>query len=444
MAVNYDRRLCAIVIKDKEKLAQSLRDIDPKILYKPYKQIYTLIRFYYEKHKSTPSFEILEEKIQQNKSKIFPPKTNPEDIILSIRTEMEMSSVKDYESVVEELKTRASQDCLKEGLPEIIKNARDSDIKSALEKLNEVAASVGKLISQSTIQRSDNHDYIDKAIARYKNTKENPDIAWGIQTGFTELDNNTKGMKAGEMLVVAGRHGTGKSIWLLNAGVNIFKAGHSVILFSLEMPEEQYWSRFISCYTGLSIESIETGTLTSQQEEILMKALAEIKARPNKFTIVDVPQTTVPMIAAEIDLLGDSKPDIVLVDYLGIVKATDSKLKDHEAQAQVVEDLRKLGRTLKIPILTAAQLNREPGAGKKKSKSSERLSRSDNIGATADVVIMIEEIDTDDLLKRTTDRIKLTVVKNRKGKSPFVLEVRRNFAAMRFENWDPGAIFSED
>lgn len=442
MAINYDRRFCAIILKDKESLAMALREVEPKMLQKPYQHIYSLIKFYYEKHKKIPTFEILEEKIKEKKDKIFDKRTDPDDVILSIRSEIALCDVADYEAVRDEIKIKASQDTIREDLPKVVTQIKDKDIKSAYGSLSDLLAKLSKNISESYIQRSDNHTYIEKAREKYNKIKACPETAWGLRTGYTELDKNTKGMKAGEMLIVAGRHGTGKSIWLLNAGINMFKEGANVVLFSLEMPEEQYWSRFLACYTGLPVEAIETGTLTPQQEEVFEKGLKEIYERPNKFTIIDVPQTTIPMMAAEMDLVG--KPDVILVDYLGIVKATNDKLKDNEAQAQVVEDLRRLGRVMRIPILTAAQLNREPGAGKKKTKDSSRLSRSDTLGATADVIIMIEEVDTEDLLKRMSDKLKLVVVKNRKGKSPFTFEARRNFAAMRFENWDPGAVFSDD
>ena len=306
--------------------------------------------------------------------------------------------------------------------------------------MQQAVNSIKKTLTSGEIAHSSNHDYIDDVLDRYAKTEKSPDVAWGIRTGFHKLDQATFGMKSGEMLVVAARHGNGKSVWLLSAAINVFKQGYNVAYVSLEMPTEQMWIRAVACYCGLPINAITEATLSPEQKIQFEAGMKDFKAAKNRFEIIDAPHITVPTIASEMDtIIKEYKPDVLIVDYLGITKPSQAGLQDNLAQASVVEELRALARQKKIPILTAAQLNREPGKGKSKTKGTDRLSRSDVIGATVDVVVQIEEVDPEEAITRLSDKVKIFVVKNRKGPAPFVFEVRKNFACAQFLDWDPGS-----
>lgn len=220
-------------------------------------------------------------------------------------------------------------------------------------------------------------------------------------------------------------------------GINAFKERLNIVYISLEMPTEQMWGRVVACYAGLPINNITAATLTDEQKRKYFEALQELQNSENRFEVIDSPGLTVSSIGSEIDsMIEKYKPDIVIVDYLGIVRPSEKGLQDNLAQAAVVEELRELARVWNIPILTAVQLNRESGKSKSKTKGTERLSRSDVIGATADVVLQIEEVDAEDAITKLSDRTTIYVTKNRKGQAPFGFDVRKNFACSQFLDWD--------
>src|SRR5579871_3458002 len=68
----------------------------------------------------------------------------------------------------------------------------------------------------------------------------------GVPSGFTDLDRLTSGFKAGELVVVAGRPGMGKTSFLLNVALHI-AMDHKVpiAMFSLEMSKEQLVERLL-------------------------------------------------------------------------------------------------------------------------------------------------------------------------------------------------------
>src|SRR5690606_35825027 len=103
----------------------------------------------------------------------------------------------------------------------------------------------------------------------------------GVPTGFTELDRRIAGMHAGDLYIVAGRPGMGKTAFVLNLAVNVAKPrrvelpegadpfsepaaeepGFGVAFFSLEMPREQLASRMLAGEARVDVSRIRSGDI---------------------------------------------------------------------------------------------------------------------------------------------------------------------------------------
>lgn len=225
-------------------------------------------------------------------------------------------------------------------------------------------------------------------------------------------------------------HNSGKSICLVNIAKRMFMDGKNVLLFSLEMPFEQYEDRFMSCYAKLNAKRMLLGALTAQEEETLGKSWEQVGTAQNQLEIIDFPQVNAFRIESELTRALDKfTPDCVIIDYLGIMKPNDKgSIADWEAQGRIAEEVRQVGRIYKVPIISAVQLNRS----KDKSADTDRLSRSDIIGQTADAIVMLNDRKADD--NELSDQMKLTVIKNRKGESAFEFEMYKNFETITIEN----------
>lgn len=415
------------------------RDIDSAYFVDHYSRIYKVLDSYFKRHKKLPSFDFFEESLYKNRAKIFPDlsSTDADAEIISFRAESTFVEITDLEFLIDELKQRYIFSIAQKEFPQVIEDLKKGYSKKGTEKLQEIVNTMNKATTKESIQHSTNHEYIDVAIEKYNETKSNPVKAWGIKLGFKVLDMATFGIKKGEMFIIGGRHGAGKSVFLLSAALNAFRAGKNVVYVSLEMPTEQMWDRVAAAWCGLPISEIIGGTLSQENEAIYQAQMHILKNSANRFEVIDAPHVTVPTIAAELDLIvSDYQPDLLVVDYLGIVKPTDTKLQDNLAQASVVEDMRALARHRKIALFTAVQMNRDPGKAKQKGKTTERVSRSDTIGATADVIMLIDEVDAEDIEAKLSDKTKIFLAKNRKGPQP-TFEVRKDFNCTRFLDWDP-------
>jgi len=285
----------------------------------------------------------------------------------------------------------------------------------------------------------------DKFLADYKERSEHPEKAYGVRTGFDWLDQQTLGIHAGEMFLIGGRTGAGKSIFILNVGVNAFRSGKNVLIVSIEMPHDLYQQRFYSCYCDVPHNAIRAGTLTKEQYKMMADAIADIKneekTKKHYLHIADITSVTAFTVEAEVKKVTMKygvKPDLLIVDYLGIMKSIDNTKADWQAQLAIAEELRAIGRTRNIPILSAVQLNRD----KNKGKGTERIGRSDGIGATCDVFLQIEEKgeedDEDDGKKKLSldldDTVSIYVGKCRNGETDRTFQLYKKFANMIVKN----------
>lgn len=438
MNTELDKKLLSLLISDSALFADSLKDISADYFHPPYSNIYKILVKYFSRHKKIPSIDTIEEKLLKEKDKIFKNIENSEELILELRSTTAFVEKQDLEFLIEEIKNRKGYSSLEVNLPKAVELAKLGEVEKAAELLVTTGAQIKSTLTTQKIDHTSNHDHIDNLFNKYKETKEHPSKVWGIKTGFSKLDQATFGILPGELFIIAARPGCGKSMWLLSAAVNMFKQGYNIAYISIEMPRDQMWERTIANYCNLPISKIKEGTLSSEEEEMYFFELQKFKSAQNRFEIIDAPNVTVPTISIEIDnIIKEYQPDVLFVDYLGIIKPTEVKAQDNLAQAAVVEELRGLARLKKIPICTAVQLNRDPNKNSKsKTKGTERLARSDVISATADLIMQIEELDMDDELSKVSDKINIHIIKNRKGPFPLVFQVRKNFACAQFLDWE--------
>jgi archaellum biogenesis ATPase FlaH len=314
-----------------------------------------------------------------------------------------------------------------DSIPVLLKKG---DPYTAAKQLREAVIEIDQLTQKDPIIRVNMRDRWKDKLTEYESLKVDRKKAIGILSGLGPFDDVTRGIHPGEMFLFAGRPGTGKSIVLVNIAKNAFLNGKNVLLFSLEMPFGQYEDRFVSCYTKLNARRMMLAALTTEEEVRLAQAWEEIGTAPNQLQIIDFPEVNAFRLETELTRALDRfRPDLVVVDYLGIMKPNDKRsVADWESQGQIAEEVRQVGRIYKVPIVSAVQLNRS----KDKSADTDRLSRSDIIAQTADAIAMINDKGKDD--NELSDQMKFTIIKNRKGQSDLEFEMFKNFETMTIEN----------
>lgn len=285
--------------------------------------------------------------------------------------------------------------------------------------------------------------YADQFIKEYLEVEAHPEKAYGVLTGFDIIDQETYGMQPGELWLISGRHGSGKSVLLLNVAINAYRAGKKVLIFSLEMPLKQYMMRFNAGYNALPYKDLKGGKLNPAQFKVLKESnerMKEVAATGGAdLWIVDLTQANALTIEAEIRrgmAQCNFKPDLIVIDYIGIMQSVKEGTADWQEQGFVAEELRKLARDFNIPFVTASQLNRD-----KKATGTSGISRSDIIGATVDVFLKIEEKDEEEANDMTLldDSLWIFIGKCRDGQSQQSFQLYKDFSKMLVKNKDMGA-----
>ena len=99
-----------------------------------------------------------------------------------------------------------------------------------------------------TVRKADEPDQVDAAVARINSLIKNKGQMVGVPTGFAQLDELMGGLHPNEMIVIAGRPGTGKTSIALNIAERALFGSSPVptLIFSLEMLAEQLHQRIIA------------------------------------------------------------------------------------------------------------------------------------------------------------------------------------------------------
>lgn len=229
-----------------------------------------------------------------------------------------------------------------------------------------------------------------------------------IPTGWGFIDSKIGGglAKNGRALYLfLGPTNVGKSIFLGNVASNMASKGLTTVLISLEMPEMMYAKRISSHVSKIPINDIQS------QIPVLENFFKEnVDTRKRKLIIKEFPpkSITVNGIKSYLESLVKSgiKPEVLVIDYLGLIKASSGD-NSYEQGKAAAEELRALSYFFNMPVVSAIQTNREG----MENPSLDTVSESLGVAFTADVVWAIYQEEGDQEL----GIIKVSGIKNRLG-----------------------------
>lgn len=224
---------------------------------------------------------------------------------------------------------------------------------------------------------------------------ENDDAPPPVKSGLADLDRLIGGFRRDEFTVAAGRTSMGKSTGLTEFAMNGARAGHGVMLFSLEMSKAEVSARCLSSAVWnsknpIAYTDILNGSIADPWR--LREAAARLGELP--FRIDDQSGLTVSEIgvrarryAADLERKG-KRLDLIIVDHLGKVKASKRYAGDKTNETgEVSGALAELAKQLGCAVVAASQLNREVEKRAEKRPELSDLRNSGDIEQDAHVVM---------------------------------------------------------
>ncbi len=255
----------------------------------------------------------------------------------------------------------------------------------------------------------------------------------GVPTGFMDLDRLLGGLQPSDLLIVAGRPGSGKTAFMLSAAKNAAqKFKKHVAVFSLEMSSEQLVQRMIAQETGIDSQRLRTGKLNEDEWPLFTHAI-EVLGDTVIF-LDDTPALTPLQLRTKCRRLHlEFQLDLILVDYLQLMSSGVRSENRVQEVSYISRNLKVLARELNVPVLAAAQLSRAVEQRTDKEPVLSDLRESGSLEQDADIVMFIHrpELYEKDTLKQNVAQIK--IAKHRNGPVGTIELVFRSQIA-KFEN----------
>ena len=210
----------------------------------------------------------------------------------------------------------------------------------------------------------------------------------GLATGFPDLDRLTTGFHGGELIIIAGRPGMGKSSFGLSIAKNVAGDGNPVGFFSLEMSKEQLVLRLLSFISHIPLYDLRLGKLTEEQKEILEEATRILAQMP--IYIDDTPSLSLTDLRVKaLRMKKEKDVQLIIIDYLQLLRGIRKYSSRQEEVADISRSLKNLAKELDIPVIALAQLSRQVEQRGDKRPQLADLRESGSIEQDADTVIFL-------------------------------------------------------
>jgi replicative DNA helicase len=210
----------------------------------------------------------------------------------------------------------------------------------------------------------------------------------GLETGFKYLDQALLGFNEDDLIVLAGKPGTGKTLFsqaiCRHAAIKLKKP---VLFISMEMSRVQVYERFVSGEARVSPTVYRSGYMPEHEHKLTVSATKRIKQ--SNLHIVSRPALSLGQIKSICrrfkQQYGES--GLIVVDYLTKMKMPQADRRDL-AIGEVTAGLKELAQEIKYPVLLLSQMNRGGDRFQKRPQMTD-LKDSSSIEQDADVIIFL-------------------------------------------------------
>lgn len=228
-------------------------------------------------------------------------------------------------------------------------------------------------------------------VEQIEELKHNPDGMIGLRTPFTELNNKTQGLQAGDLIIVAARPSMGKTTFAMNLAEGVlFHENLPVVVFSMEMPAESIVMRLLSSWGQINQTHLRSGQMSEDEWVKMMGAITHLQEK--QLYIDDstaLPPSELRSRCRRIAKNHDGKMGMVIVDYLQLMKVPNLSGNRVEEISEISRSLKALARELNCPVVALSQLNRSLENRPNKRPIMSDLRESGAIEQDADLITFI-------------------------------------------------------
>jgi replicative DNA helicase len=238
----------------------------------------------------------------------------------------------------------------------------------------------------------------------------------GVPSGFKDIDELTSGFQPGDLIIIGGRPGMGKTAFALNIAQHVgIHMKEPIAIFSLEMSKEQLALRMLCAESMVDSAHVRKGFIGKQDWPKLTNAAGRLAAAP--IFIDDSSAITVLEVRAKARRLKMEHGGLsmVVVDYLQLMRSRGSFERREQEISEISRSLKALAKELKVPVIALSQLNRAVEQRGEKKPTLADLRESGAIEQDADVIVFLYR---DEIYNKNNP--------SNKGKAEIIIAKQRN------------------
>jgi len=232
-------------------------------------------------------------------------------------------------------------------------------------------------------------DLVKDSFPKIEKLFEQKRLITGVPTGFVDLDEMTRGLQGGDLVIVAARPSMGKTSLVLNIAQYVAALGDQVVgFFSLEMSKESLFLRLLTSEAQIDGHRLMSGAIGGNDYHRISHALEKLNAM--KLFIDDTANIGVlEMRAKSRRLQAEHGLNLLVVDYIQLMSGRGRFENRTLELASISRSLKGLAKELNVPIVVLSQLSRAPEARSDHRPQLSDLRESGALEQDADVVVLI-------------------------------------------------------
>ncbi|MCY3945350.1 MAG: replicative DNA helicase [Anaerolineaceae bacterium] len=241
------------------------------------------------------------------------------------------------------------------------------------------------------------------------------DAPLGLPTGFRAIEQLLGGMQKSDLLIFAGRPGMGKTSFLLSVLLFVARQGGRVAFFTMEMDREQIVQRLASMETGITMQKLRLGQLSTNEQGRLVEAMDRLGEL--QIFVDDTPALNPLELRAKCRRMNfRTGVDLIIVDYMQLMNAGGAYENNRVQEISFISrSMKELARDLNIPLLSAAQLSRAVEQRQDKRPQLRDLRESGSIEQDADIVMFLYRDEVYNEATEIPGQADIIVAKHRNG-----------------------------
>lgn len=347
---NFQSKILHHLVTDSEFALQIIEILKPEFFsHETHQTIYRIVLSWNRKYESLPSFDNIRTLVM----KLYKDDDITSEFMENFVNELEFKTqTMDKAHVIDEAVEFCKQQAFKNAIltsVDLLKNEKYDDIYAIIQG----ATSAG-------IKKDIGHDYFTDVNKRLMEQR------FPVPTGWRMMDMEIAGgLAAGELGLILAGTGVGKSMILAHFAAEAFKAGKNVLYYTLELSEKMVGLRLDAKLAGIPLTNLLTDTGGALRNRVTNELNKIKKKHPHnpRLIIKEYPTKTASIQTIKnhiLTLQNDGfKPDIILVDYADLLKATDRYSDKRFELESNTEQLRGLAGIYQVPVWSASQTNRD-------------------------------------------------------------------------------------